>query len=423
MRPAARQSLRRRLRAGLALMLLPLVLLAAGGYWLFSGTVRAFDTVIELQQEWRPAVDLERLLLRAAMPTHDYLIHGATQERDAFRKLDLAIEAAFRDALAQPAPGGQTRAGYQAAYQDWRAARAQAHRILALPYPVRDPQAVGEMEAFDALLERATRALEDLRRQVEAEIRAHHLGVKDTVRRVRWLIGLMFLAGLAITGAAGWFLARGIEDPIRDLVEGADRLGGGNLTHRVAVEGPAELGRLAERFNAMASELEGLVNRDALTGLYNRREFDRRLAAEFERARRYDGVLSLLMLDLDRFKAVNDRYGHPAGDQVLRQLAELLQANLRPSDLLARYGGEEFSVILPHTGREAALALAERLRAAVARYSFHLPEVGDLSLTVSIGAASYPRDARTPAALVQAADTALYQAKGAGRNRVMAAGG
>ncbi len=151
---------------------------------------------------------------------------------------------------------------------------------------------------------------------------------------------------------------------------------------------------------------------DALTGLYNRRHLYRVLEQELARSQRYGHALSVLMLDLDDFKRYNDRYGHLAGDEVLRHLAKLIQSVIRDSDIAFRYGGEEFVLVLPETPGHAALILAERLRQAVAtcRFTVH-GHVDAGQVTISVGVATYPRDAQGVEDLIHAADTALLQAK------------
>ena len=171
------------------------------------------------------------------------------------------------------------------------------------------------------------------------------------------------------------------------------------------------------------SDLEHETLTDPLTGVYNRRFMEQRLAEEVSKARRYCFQLSVLLFDLDRFKQINDRYGHQAGDQVLSEISTVVKQQLRDSDLLSRYGGEEFLVIAPNTGPAEAALLAERLRARIEANVF-LRERKEangrgLNLTVSIGLASFDDDSATEETLIGTADRNLYRAKGEGRNRVV----
>jgi len=168
------------------------------------------------------------------------------------------------------------------------------------------------------------------------------------------------------------------------------------------------------------ARLEKAATTDALTHLANRRNFEEVLEKEMARASRYGHPLSLLMLDIDRFKDVNDTYGHVTGDQVLRRLGEVLRNQLRTTDVPARYGGEEFTVIMPHTPKPHAAAVAERLRTKVEEANLFFTTRLRV-LTVSIGVAAFPSDGSTMDTFVGAADNALYRAKRAGRNRVIAA--
>ena len=162
-----------------------------------------------------------------------------------------------------------------------------------------------------------------------------------------------------------------------------------------------------------------LATVDALTGCMNRRAFTERLERELNRVRRYDVKLSVLMIDIDRFKDVNDSHGHIVGDSVLRQMGDLLREEVRSVDLAARYGGEEFVIVIPDTDLEGAIVFAERLRKRVEEKNF--AETGDpLRITVSIGvaAASVDGGITEPESLITRADEALYRAKNDGRNRV-----
>lgn len=166
------------------------------------------------------------------------------------------------------------------------------------------------------------------------------------------------------------------------------------------------------------TRLEALSITDDLTGIHNRRHFDETFGLEVRRAARYHHSLSVIMLDIDHFKMVNDTYGHPAGDVVLKRLGAMLEQALRETDLVARYGGEEFVMALPETPSETATAIAERLRERVADEVFRAGEA-ELRITVSMGITTGAGEDMTPKALIGAADAALYEAKNAGRNRVI----
>ena len=162
-----------------------------------------------------------------------------------------------------------------------------------------------------------------------------------------------------------------------------------------------------------------LTTRDDLTGLFNRRHFFDHLEKEVQRARRYQRVFSLLMLDLDDFKHYNDTHGHLKGDEALKEVARLLQAATRRADLVARFGGEEFVVLLPEIGKPKGVVVAEKIRAAVEQYPFagsSLQPNGKMMVTV--GLATYPEDSEEGVQLVDLADRAMYVGKQQGGNRV-----
>lgn len=171
------------------------------------------------------------------------------------------------------------------------------------------------------------------------------------------------------------------------------------------------------------AEAKSLARIDGLTQLLNRRTFDQVFEAELARAARYDYPVTLLILDVDDFKACNDRWGHPAGDTLLRTTAKLIECNIRSSDSAARYGGDEFAIILPNTSLGDGIELGDRLR-AMAQQSGHDVEGQNIptgAYTVSVGVASYPQNGHTAEELLVAADLAELNAKKLGKNRVCAA--
>lgn len=169
----------------------------------------------------------------------------------------------------------------------------------------------------------------------------------------------------------------------------------------------------------MFNKIKTRANRDGLTRVYNRRSFDERLVEEFKRHQRLNTDLSLLMVDLDHFKSVNDTYGHLAGDMVLEKVARMFEKTFRSTDFIARYGGEEFIILLPHTNEEQAQMLAERVRAKIEASTMNYQDKS-FNVTASIGVSSVrPGSLETDTEIVCKADEALYAAKVQGRNRVV----
>lgn len=187
--------------------------------------------------------------------------------------------------------------------------------------------------------------------------------------------------------------------------------------HR-AMHNAMEKVALLRKIEEQRAELTRLATVDELTGLYNRRFFLKRLGDEIDRAVRYGSPLSLLMLDVDHFKRVNDTYGHVVGDAVLASLAGVIRSTFRRTDVAARYGGEEFCALLPQTDRTGAEQVAERLRQAFTVQPIELQGGARLTVTCSIGVAVLGSDGVDGQALLKVTDARLYRAKAAGRNRV-----
>jgi len=168
-------------------------------------------------------------------------------------------------------------------------------------------------------------------------------------------------------------------------------------------------------------ELEDMAKTDSLTGMANRQAFMERANGEFNRARRYSRSLSVIMIDIDHFKSINDQYGHAAGDQVLRQLGQQCHSRLRDSDFLGRIGGEEFALLLPDTPQDSAFHVAERMREELSNTSIVLDNGITLGITASFGVASVSEEDIDFNAMLHRADVAMYNAKHGGRNQVKSA--
>lgn len=238
-----------------------------------------------------------------------------------------------------------------------------------------------------------------------------------------WHARDMMLSGLAIAWivvicsfAVVQITLRRVVRPLEDLAHAAGRIAAGDLNARAPVGGDFEIAQLGNAFNDMADKLRLHARTDELTDLPNFRAFRERIDAEIARAVRYPERFGVLVLDLDRFKQYNDKFGHLAGNEALQRVARALHIAVRSVDFAARYGGEEFAVILPQIEAATLATIAERVRALVE--SLPAPANGS-SLTISIGGALYPEDGTSVEALFHVADERLYQAKREGRNRVV----
>ena len=255
------------------------------------------------------------------------------------------------------------------------------------------------------------------------------------------LIALVILYAALATA----YLSRFVVRPIRELARGSQQLASGDLTVQVPVRGDDEVAQLATAFNTMAAEirgnterLEGEVQRrtaeleeanraitelsvtDSLTGCSNRHFLDLQLPRELDRAGRYARHLSVIMCDIDFFKAVNDQYGHAAGDAVLRVVGGYLNTHRRAPDWVARFGGEEFVIVLPETDLDGALEIAERTRAGLASLDLEVDGTST-SVTASFGVSTFRMGADdTAQTMLERSDEAMYRAKQAGRDQVRA---
>ena len=412
-------SLRKRFIFGTGFMLVPLILLGVIGYILYIHTIDSFNSVMEQTfNEMVPVNNIQRRIIEATLPIDNHLILQLPENQDIFVGMSHLLDQDFDNAVRIKFRNDDDRQWIIEARSKWHETQKLGLAILRASSPTSDPDVIDNLSAFDTNIKEIVQILDKVHEQIQYNIGVSYQQALQTQKQVQVLLFVILCFGIIAAVIVGSMLARKILRPIYELKEGTERFGAGDLRHRIVMDSRDELGLLANTFNHMADELEHLASRDSLTGLLNKREFDKRLKEETKRATRTHHPLALLILDLDHFKRVNDDYGHPCGDKVLRVLAALISKQVREIDYVARYGGEEFAVIMAEASEDDAMDAAERIRQTVENHAFTIREDKILKMTVSVGFAMYPDDAANENVLISCADQALYNAKGEGRNRV-----
>jgi len=423
------RSLRFWIAAGMMIAIAPVVTAAVIGFVVLnSGTIASFRHVSDRQRtEIIPAQHVAMTIWDVAVRVDEFIIDGNPTHQAAFREARTRIDSNFAvliDSLAEE-PVARTLATQ--ARDDWNAAKALGQELTSVLRPATAPETVELMQRFDGEVRSASDSINAAIEQLENEIEEDQLAANLAYERALWLAGigagvclLTILAGVILIG-------RVMVASIDRLVDGATRFAEGDRAHRIDIRVPPELRRVANEFNRMIGKIDAYEDvlaeralKDVLTGLPNRRAFEEAAPRQWDLASQAGDPLTLLQIDVDHFKRINDTYGHGVGDEVLRWLAHILTKQLRAGHAVFRTGGEEFIVLIPATGVPDAFGLAERLRTAVASAPFET--AGDkVSLSISIGLAD-SLSFTSLQDMIAAADAALYQAKAQGRNRTMAGG-
>lgn len=424
-----RSSLRQRFILYLGSLFMLLAILGGVSYFTLQDTIEDFDQAINHELLYlRQQIYLRDVVSLTNKPVSQYVYFGDIQERLLYKDFSLEAEELFTSIIASNSMGGAERAIIQASFLEWRMAVTAAKEILASTYPIDKKQAKKLLGTFNNHTEGTIDLLYEAH-NINLE-RIENLRIKANgnflVTKEITLAG--FATGIVTFITAIIAMFRFVLKPAQNLLRSMETVGRGDMSHRIPITSTDEFGALAVGFNRMAENLERdqaklaeLAVRDSLTGLYNRREFDRLLNDEIHRFRRHGHLVSLLILDIDHFKKINDRYGHQVGDEALKSVSNLIVNASRTGDVIARYGGEELAIILPETNPEEALILAERTCTVISEFPVMISTKEVIPITVSIGIATVPNDAHTARDLVTAADLAMYEAKHKGRNRVRAA--
>lgn len=389
-------------------------------------------SVSEARWEMMPLQRLQEALREADDLVYHYAFVGDQFAPADFEKIVVSVESQFLELTENEARFASVQHAHSSsslpdAVSAWREAQVAIVRVFQ--------QKPGTVEAVQAVTA-VHAAIDPVYETISG---FHHLSMQDLQDRLKSAHSVVSRAMYAVFGAIviglgmliglGRILGRSILKPIAELREAAQKLAGKDFSHRVTLlNNRDELGQLGKAFNIAAGtiqrlylELERRSTHDGLTDVLNRAAFDERLSEECRSADRHGSQLSLLMVDADFFKRVNDEFGHQAGDRVLQTIARTLSSEIRPGDVVARYGGEEFVIILPETDEDSAVAMAERLRMKIASVGVDWRDGETIHVTVSVGCACRQPQTVLPDELLSASDAALYLAKNAGRNRVVSA--
>jgi diguanylate cyclase (GGDEF)-like protein len=422
----ARLSLKIRLIVGIAVSMLPLLIVILVSYAAFNDLLTTMEEITEESiEEVTPIIDLEDLLEQAERLIQAGIWHPDTYDDRAYLDLVPLIDQAF--ATAGELPFGKTDEidGIMRSHELWVDVRERWREIQASG--LGRAEVVAATQGVASGMREACFVLERIKSIALGEVKDGREEERRWRKSLNLFLPLVLVVGIGIAAAIANSLIKAIIEPLRALEQGAQHLARGELSYRVGELSRDELGDLARSFNLMAQKLqqshqtlEGLSNLDFLTGLANVREFYRLFHDEIRRAERYQHHFSLIILDVDEFKQVNDNFGHQAGDLVLQEVGRKLRDLVRNIDHVARIGGDEFAILFPETNRGQARELAERIRG---HFDSHLVEsvqspVTPLRITISLGLGTYPTDARQANDLFAMTDQALYRAKREGRNRL-----
>ncbi len=421
-------SLRFWITLSMLITLTPLALSAVGSYGLLNyGVIAPFHEVVKRKDsQIVPGQQLRILILESMAPVDEFVVGGNPDKQARYQALRARISALFMDldgSITDDASA--SKALLTDARATWAAADGFANELFSMPLRTADARAVAAMERrfHDELLQ-ASDELEILLDRMITAIDAEGARAALFLERSLWMAGIAGLVSLMCIVLGVGVIGRIMSTSVDRLVQGANHFAEGNRSHRIHVELPPELNRVAQEFNHMIGRiheaeevLSEMARRDELTGLANRRAFEATLPDMMGRAKRFEEQFTLLAIDIDHFKQVNDTHGHAAGDEVLRAVARTMMDTMRDGDRVFRVGGEEFAVLLPRTDGAPARLAAERIRQAVEMAPVSLKST-EIAVTVSIGMAS-TLDFPEKSDLLEAADAALYRAKHEGRNRII----
>ncbi len=415
-------SLRRQILIGVLSLLVPLVTLAGAGYYIYLNTVTSFDSVMDdVFLHGLPVGELRELLYQASLPVTNHLISSNVEERQKYIRLKGQINQMLQEMIETQSDtiGLGHKEIIKQARLEWQAAAVHADTLVFLRDQVTDNEATKLFNQFDQRLNVAIVEVMLYHQMINQAIINKRESVDRHLKNVSYISIIIITLAFLLSAIIIIFFIINVVMPLQVIEKGAMQFGHGDFSHRIEIEPRNELGKLAVTFNSMADKLEDIATRDGLTNLFNKKAILQILGAELARGNRRGSTVSLMMLDLDYFKKINDTFGHQAGDAVLMTVAELIDKHVRGIDYVGRYGGEEIVIVLPDTSETESVEIAERIRRSLASTPIGVSETHFVNVTVSIGIAMFPKDGVNEESLLKSADEAMYHAKESGRNQVV----
>ncbi len=412
-------SLKSRLILGILVMLLPLSLLVAGSFITIRGAVGTLEEAVsEPLDRLLFITDIQKLFHKMKTPLQQYAVRMEESTRSRIESLNIEIGLAFDAGFASDQLSEREQELLTTAKHGWINLQVLVGRLFEQGKSLGKSGRERFMLQVGRELDRTIYILEELESLALNNVQRQRLEIQGVKWQALIMALLVIVMGLAFAFLGALLLFRSVVSPIQRLERSVERFGQGDLSSRITLDTNDELGHLASAFNAMAerfqniqTELDYMSIYDSLTGLYDRPQFHDMVGLEVKRSKRYQRPFSLLFLDIDDFRSVNETYGRLVGDSVLCSVAMQIKNNIRPTDTAARYDGDSFAVILSETGHEGATRAARRLQEHIANNPLNIGDGKTLHISVCVGVATYPDDGDTETALFAQTEYALELAK------------
>lgn len=405
-------------------MVIPTAVLMYSAYTAIRSSMDSLTHIVDAPLEELLSVqEIQTTILRTELPFYLYMNRGETADRESFIRLAVDIDLMF-EKFRKRVSGLELENELLAAAQgQWHAAKSLGESLLTTNDIPENKVLIAKIDEFSRHLERSTSMLEEFAENSREEIENRRFVAQDSEWQTIGMLTLVFALGLLLALLASISLGQSVIEPIRRLEQTVNRFGQGDTSSRINLKTKDELGslasafnRLAERYEQIKQELDYLSVHDNLTGLYDQSKFMSEVSTEIERAKRYSRSFSILLIDIDNFRGVNNQYGRLVGDSVLCSVADKIRSTIRPTDMACRYGGDEFGVILSETDLKGARESAQRIVEAIENNPLNIGDGKVLAVSIAISCVTYPSDADDEAGLFSIAEHELTKSRKLSQN-------